>query len=807
MFDAVDVLSKERPMQQTAELLVDGLVGIKRAKYQWGKAGQMQQLTDPASRLYSKAGAEKLKKEVAEYTANVHKETVDGVSMMMQFLKNSDSDEVASGILQIFKQSDRIHNWTDFDNFLRQQIRGGYFNGKVKSGALTKKLIGVYVNSALSGPKTPVRALIGTTLNTYLNSWNHFLGAIIKVPFGGDIKIAKSAGVEVAAGLQLIPDALTIFQKRMKSNWNAPIESIKTRFTDPALLKAEADWELYGKWAYERGTDGDKAAYNVADIANKLNSSKWTTANVRVMKSIDDTFQWLLAKKEARRSSMLEGMNQVESGIIPELTPDYLGKLQDIEYKKLLDSNGNIDLSKNSYLQKQFEEVTLTKDLQGFSKALESAFNQAPLLKPFFLFARTGVNGLALTYKNTPALGLLHQEVFSTLNATKAQVLNGDLMQYGIKNMEDLTRAKDLIIGRQVTATGVVLLASMAYMSDKLRGNGPENRQMRQMFKDSGWKARTLDIGNVTVSLDAFEPFNQILYAVADVGDNMKLMGPEWATEKLQKITLALVGASVSKSYLSTLSQLLDALNGKPGAWGQVQTGLLNTSLPLASLRKDVGVLLNNYMPELSSDIREQIRAKNMAFEHLTGITGVERLSPKYDMFYGGPLNKKSFMQRLFEFGSPVQFNINSNKPGLRLLYESQYDLRLSTWTSPDGVSLKNESAVRSLFQDAISKTKLGPALDRLSKRTDVQASLREMRRDIKNGNFKLNPMKAYVHNKLIKKTMNKHRQLGWNMIQNDPRVIELQEERLDLLKEERRRFRQTQSKPINTQETLNIPK
>lgn len=86
-----------------------------------------------------------------------------------------------------------------------------------------------------------------------------------------------------------------------------------------------------------------------------------------------------LAKKEARRSSMLEGMNQVESGIIPELTPDYLGKLQDIEYKKLLDSNGNIDLSKNSYLQKQFEEVTLTKDLQGFSKALESAFNQAPL--------------------------------------------------------------------------------------------------------------------------------------------------------------------------------------------------------------------------------------------------------------------------------------------------------------------------------------------------------------------------------------------------------------------------------------------
>ena len=40
-------------------------------------------------------------------------------------------------------------------------------------------------------------------------------------------------------------------------------------------------------------------------------------------------------------------------------------------------------------------EATLTQDLTGFSKSLAKAFDEAPWARPFFLFARTGINGLS----------------------------------------------------------------------------------------------------------------------------------------------------------------------------------------------------------------------------------------------------------------------------------------------------------------------------------------------------------------------------------------------------------------------------
>ena len=41
---------------------------------------------------------------------------------------------------------------------------------------------------------------------------------------------------------------------------------------------------------------------------------------------------------------------------------------------------------------------------------LEGAFNETPCARPFFLFARTGINGLQLTAKHTPGFNLLVKE-------------------------------------------------------------------------------------------------------------------------------------------------------------------------------------------------------------------------------------------------------------------------------------------------------------------------------------------------------------------------------------------------------------
>ena len=52
-----------------------------------------------------------------------------------------------------------INNLKDFDNYLRHKIRGKTFKGKEDIGLIIKGWERVMVNSMLSGPKTPFRAL------------------------------------------------------------------------------------------------------------------------------------------------------------------------------------------------------------------------------------------------------------------------------------------------------------------------------------------------------------------------------------------------------------------------------------------------------------------------------------------------------------------------------------------------------------------------------------------------------------------------------------------------------------------------
>ena len=79
-------------------------------------------------------------------------------------------------------------------------------------------------------------------------------------------------------------------------------------------------------------------------------------------------------------------------------------KYEDDFYKQIFDEETGI---KESFLKDSYKESTLTHDLSGFSKHLETMMNSNPWTKPFFLFARTSVNGLKLTSKYTPGLNLL----------------------------------------------------------------------------------------------------------------------------------------------------------------------------------------------------------------------------------------------------------------------------------------------------------------------------------------------------------------------------------------------------------------
>ena len=770
--DVGNVFSTDGPMKSISDRLIFGLTSVKRARYLVSE--DIAKLT-PGERLAA----------VSARTAELHSESVDGVRLMMQFLKESDSQELAQGILEVFSMSNKIHNWKDFDAWMRQKLVGGDFANKHKEGALAKELGGVMVNSILSGVKTPLRAIMGTTANAYLNEVATLLGARIDSALGGGSEIAlKSSAASTQAMFQLIPDAFKVFKTNLDSYFNGDIASIKSRFS--SYTKSDENWDLMGTWVERSGTDGEKAAYYIANQARRANDSRLLSWSSRVLGATDDTFRWLLSKARARKKALLSIMHD-HPGI--EVTAEMLKKAEDYEFARLHDAQGNIDITKDAFLEHNFREVTLTTELQGFSKDLDTLMNKYPLTKPFFLFARTGINGLRVSVKNLPIVGAMMKESRDILSATADTIKTGDLLKYGIESADDLASAKHLIYGRQAIGASAVTMISAMYMGGNLTGNGPADASMRKTWMDAGWQPRSIKIGGAWLSYDSFEPFNLVMANVADVGDNLELMGPQFAEERLQLIVAALGKGATSKTYLQGLGQLFDLLSGNPGyAANRTVANLVNNQMPLAGMRNDIANLISPAMRELDASFWDHIRNRNPILR--------STLPMRHCMLTGKPIRGFNLFETIWNAGSPVAMRLDGG-PGQKLLWNSNYDTRIFAYTAPDGTSLRRSPQARSIYQKALGDRNIQAKLDALSRMPEVKASIKLMYEDMRAGRMALDPMKAYLHNRLLKALFNREGKISWASIKNHPVIQELILEQGKLKLDNR----------IRLQQTLNLPK
>ena len=299
----------------------------------------------------------------------------------------------------------------------------------------------------------------------------------------------------------------------------------------------------------------------------------------------------------------------------------------------------------------------------------------------------------------------------------------------------------------------------------------------KRAWIDGGYKPRTITIGGVQVGYDSFEPFNLILSTIADIGDYSQLMGEEWTEDNLQKLALVVAQGVSSKSYLAGMQQFVDLFGGSPGQAERIVGGLMNNIIPMSSMRNELGKLFNPHMKELNAGIWQSIRNRNLITEGLA----VNEIPTKYDLLNGKPIRDWDFPTRMFNMFSPFSINLDQSE-GRKLLFESKYDMRLSTLSSPDGLSLKKSPRLRSLFQKAIGDQNLEAALNRLARNPRVIQSLKFMQNDLNAGRREMDPRTAYVHNQLIHRLFQDARRKAWAQLMSDPEVIELiaEQRRLD---------------------------
>jgi len=771
MLGETDLFATDGVISRLADNLTTGLTQIKKTQYTWDKARTL--LREGNGKLTAEQVAQ-LTADVNTRSKQLHRETRQGVVHMVNMLNEQGNDDLAGAILDVFKVSNDVHNWKDFDAWMRQKIVGGEFKGKVKTGELIRELQGVMVNSILSGPKTPLRALLGTTVNSYLNAINEAVGAIVRAPFTGDIVSRKASIAKLKGMFEVLPESWDVFKANWDGTFNADIANIKTRYSEPAT-RAENLWNAKGAWAEARGSDGEKAAWNMFNNARTLNNNKLLSWSPRALQAVDDTFKHILARSRSKEIAMRQALEEVGDDF-DKLTPEILGRFEDIHFKHLHDGEGNLNLAKDSFLNKQFKEVTLTTELDGAAKQLDKVFNDIPLIKPFYLFARTGINGLNFTYKNTPLLGVLHKESIDILKHTGDDF--SDLAKYGIENHADLANARNLFAGRQAVGATVVSTISGLYLNGQLTGNGPADRQLKQNWINSGWKPNHIYVGNVGFDYTTLEPYNTIFSAIADIGDNMELMGSEWSEKRLQAVAFVIGRGLQGKTYMSGLDQLMQIAQNPIGpASNKAIANIFNNSVPLAGMRNEFGKWINPHMKELNSSTWDSIRNRNLASEALAPLTGQEALPNKHDLLNGKPIKNWNIIGRSFNAISPIQMDIRSGSPGRKLLLDSNYDLKSTTYAY-GGYSFVKDARVRSHFQNAIGTVPIRyrgktfknveAALDYLATQPDIKQSMEEMKGNVHNpAKNDINP-NTYPHNTNINSIMNQARQKAWAII-NDP--------------------------------------
>tara|TARA_R100001198_G_C5126255_1_gene146605 strand:- start:21 stop:692 length:672 start_codon:yes stop_codon:yes gene_type:complete len=176
-------------------------------------------------------------------------------------------------------------------------------------------------------------------------------------------------------------------------------------------------------------------------------------------------------------------------------------------------------------------------------------------------------------------------------------------------------------------------------------------------------------------------------------------------------------------------------------------------------------------MKELNSSMWDSIRNRNQATEFLSP----EPLPEKSDILNGKPIRNWNIVGRSVNAISPVQLDIRNDTPGRRLLLDSNYDLKSTTY-SYGGYSFVKDNHVRAHFQNAIGTVpvtvgfkkfkNVEEALNHLSSRDDVKNSLKDMKNDSRNpGNWDIDP-NTYPHNTLIDNLMNQARSKAWALIQ-----------------------------------------
>lgn len=724
----VDTTAQEDMVLRRMEFL---LKETKKAKFIWGQTGN--QMKVGGVNLISKSNLDEVTKAIDSEVSNTIQTLKD--------LRDKGDDALIQHFIDAASISGgKIQTLIDLDRYMKDRI-WKWSGSPSEQGGIARGFVSTFVNSVLSGPKTFLRAWTGTSLAVALRPLTLYTGALMR----GDARLQAKALHQMAVWHEGAGESIQLAFSAIKSHLAGEGIPYSGFAGNTDALHNTDQWKALGEWVQARGTDGDKAGYRIATMMSKFNNFPIFNYSMGLMGAGDAANRTILGRMELKSMAFDKAWDAAKGTVDPQLVRKYEEEMRNLVF----DKDG---LVTDKAATMAGDEAALTTNLSGHFQTIENLMNSQPLLKPFFMFPKTGINALkyafsfnplGTTMAKVPVLNTFLQEVDEVLNVTP-DTLDAVMSKYGIKDIE---AAKAMYEGRIAVGQMITFSAAGLYLSGGLTGNGPHDKEARNAWLQAGWKPRSIKIGGNWIGYDSIDPFASLLAMVADIGDNSDQLGQTFTETWYERLSYVIAMNLTNKSFLAGIQPLADILSaGGPGQqMARVGSMFINNAIPFSSLRKEIAEAMNPGMRELEDNLWDYIRNRNPGFRG--------QLPYKRDVLNGQALRLYEPMVRFANIISP--FQINSDWTETReLLRKSGFDIAFTLRTDSKGNKLSPEQ--RSQLQNEMGKEGIEQKLAELFK-TEQYLKSYQLAREVRNRGIPSNqwPIEAFYHTQAIKRIFN----------------------------------------------------
>jgi hypothetical protein len=516
----------------------------------------------------------------------------------------------------------------------------------------------VRYNNMLSGISA-LKAITGSTVSLTLRTSNAFLGTGIGMLMG------KNTPEDLRKATYVYSSWWTVNKRAMgdawdtfKRTWNngkwgndatmdfreLAREDLVTDYNPniwDTLADMEAVWEKDGNW-------GKLFQYRSARFLYDLGNWRWFKYGTNLMIANDAYTQTTVASQLARFRAWDEVFSVGYKGA--ELAQQ-LAKAEKMAYDESFDAMGNLT---DAAAKNAAGEIALNLN-DDVSATLTRGVNKLPLLKGFFAFPKTGVNGVKVAMSYTPIATLPGMNKYSKvlmagddIDKIKDALMDHNIAYDAVPNGMAIFKGLEAEYRGRVAFSALLTTSMMGYaLGGNIRGNGPVNPGERKKLRDNyGWQPKHINIAGKWVSFAGYEPLDTILTLVGDLAYYSRDIGSTLTENFRDKLMWTLSATFVNKTWVAGLEPLVAMANGDETAINRFLANEARAYIPQSGALSVVSNAITSSQKDIYNDFIGYVKNKIPGFS--------SQLPEQIDIYTGKPLN---------DIDNPVLRTLNAINP------------------------------------------------------------------------------------------------------------------------------------------------